>query len=79
MYIDEVRMIVLGSIATFVAEDMGSHAIGGFKEVESALRPCHHCLVNGSQLAYRVYNSSCVVVQLYLLSRVRLCTILVFH
>ena len=36
----EGSMEIRGSIATFVGDNLGSHAVGGFKEGASALRPC---------------------------------------
>lgn len=45
---------VRGSVAFFTGDNLGSHAIGGFKEGGRALRPCRHCMVDGSQLKTQV-------------------------
>ena len=50
----EGSMEIRGSIATFVGDNLGSHAVGGFKEGASALRPCRHCMVDVSQLKSQV-------------------------
>ena len=49
---------VRGTIAFFLGDNLGSHAIGGFKEGGSALRPCRHCMVAGSQLKTQVSKST---------------------
>lgn len=45
---------VYGSIATIPADNLGSHALGGFKEGGSALRPCRNCLITHSELPNKV-------------------------
>ena len=50
----EGLMTIKGSIATFVADNLGSHAVGGFKEGGSALRPCRHCMVVNPELRMQV-------------------------
>lgn len=50
----EGLMKVYGSIATFTADNLGSHALGGFKEGGSALRPCRHCLITHDDLSNKV-------------------------
>ena len=37
---------VKGTVVTFIGDNLGSHAVGGFKEGGNALRPCRHCMVN---------------------------------
>lgn len=65
METSEGSMEVRGSIATFVGDNLGSHAVGGFKEGGSALRPCRHCMIDGSQLKIQVFISIyyCVLFQ----------------
>lgn len=50
----EGMMTIQGTIATFVADNLGSHAVGGFKEGFRALRPCRHCMVVGSEMKSQV-------------------------
>lgn len=45
---------VFASIVTFAADNLGSHAVGGFKEGGSALRPCRHCLITHDNLSKEV-------------------------
>ena len=52
----EGQMLVTGTIATFSGDNLGSHAVGGFKEGGSALRPCRHCMVVGTELNIHVSN-----------------------
>ena len=42
------------SIATIAADNLGSHAIGGFKEGFTALRPCRHCMATRGELKIKV-------------------------
>lgn len=50
----EGTMTIQGSIATFVGDNLGSHAVGGFKEGFTVLRPCRHCMIDGTQLKVQV-------------------------
>ena len=51
----EGPMHMRGSIASFVGDNLGSQAIGGFKEGGSALRPCRHCMVTRTELSSKVH------------------------
>lgn len=48
---------IKGSIASFVGDNLGSHAVGGFKEGGSALRPCRHCMITNVDLRSKVLIS----------------------
>lgn len=50
----EGQMLVTGTIATFIGDNLGQQAVGGFKEGGSALRPCRHCMVVGTELHMHV-------------------------
>ena len=51
----EGQMNIKGTLVTFLGDNLGSHAVGGFKEGGSALRPCRHCLVTGNELNMKVH------------------------
>ena len=44
-----------GFIASFVGDNLGSQAIGGFKEGGSALRPFRHCMVTRTEQSSKVH------------------------
>lgn len=46
-----------GSIVTVPADNLGSHAIGGFKEGFSALRPCRQCMASSVDLKLNVSSN----------------------
>lgn len=50
----EGPMNINGSIASFVGDNLGSHAVGGFKEGFSAVRPCRHCMITNVDLSSKV-------------------------
>lgn len=50
----ERRIKVFASISPVLADNLGSHALGGFKEGRSALRPCRHCLITHDELSSKV-------------------------
>ena len=43
-----------GSIVTVIADNLGSHAVGGFKEGFTALRPCRQCMTSNTDLKIKV-------------------------
>ena len=48
------EMKFFGSIVAIPADNLGSHAIGGFKEGFRALRPCRHCMATNDELKVKV-------------------------
>ena len=61
-----------GTVTTVSADNLGSHALGGFKEGGRALRCCRHCMVPsddmGSKVRLCVYQSQlslCLPVYIY--------------
>ena len=51
----EGPMHMRGSVASFVGDNPGSQALGGFKEGGSALCPCRHCMVSWTELSSKVH------------------------
>ena len=47
-------MKFFGSVVTVSADNLGSHAIGGFKEGFRALRPCRQCLTTNDEFRLKV-------------------------
>ena len=47
-------MEMTGTVATVPADNLGSHAVGGFKEGGSALRPCRHCWGSSTEIKEKV-------------------------
>lgn len=47
-----------GSIVTAPADNLGSHALGGFKEGFSALRPCRQCMANSEDFKLKVSSNT---------------------
>ncbi len=43
-----------GSIVTAPADNLGSHAMGGFKEGFTALRPCRQCMASSNDMKLKV-------------------------
>ena len=41
---EETRRVFYGTLATVSADNLGSLALGGFKESCSSLRCCRHCM-----------------------------------
>lgn len=62
----EGEMKFFGSVVTVSADNLGSHAIGGFKEGFRALRPCRQCLtvyytkLSASMCMYRTRMHACI-------------------
>lgn len=46
--------VLKGTIITCLGDNLGSHAMGGFKEGASAERPCRHCMINKKELNVKV-------------------------
>lgn len=46
-----------GSLVSVSGDNLGSHAIGGFKGSCTALRPCRHCMVTYNEIKDKVDKS----------------------
>ena len=55
MNITEGPLCTRRSIASLGGDNLGSQAIGGFKEGGSALLPCRHCMVTRTELSSEVH------------------------
>lgn len=62
------QLALRGTVTTVSADNLGSHAIGGFKEGGRALRCCRHCMVPtddmGSKVSWSSLNASTWLVPL---------------
>jgi len=46
-----------GSLVSVSGDNLGSHAVGGFKGSCTALRPCRHCMVTYNEMKDKVDKS----------------------
>lgn len=43
-----------GTLITCIGDNLGSHAMGGYKEGGRADRPCRHCMVTSAEMNSKV-------------------------
>ena len=62
MIVQGTSKIVYGTLAMVSADNLGSLALGGFKESCSALRMCRHCMSTKGESQKQVITYSCLMV-----------------